>query len=147
MRRWLGWAACGFVGIAAVLGGILLVQPKPGLAADPAEPASVPVTTATAQIQDVPVMLGGLGTVQPLNVVEIKAQVNGTLIALPVTEGQEVHKDQILAEIDPRPYKAALDQAVAQRDEDAALLHSAQLDLKRFQDQGYRRGRPGQRGD
>jgi multidrug efflux system membrane fusion protein len=66
-------------------------------------------------------------------VVEIKAQVNGTLIALPAREGQEVHKDDIVAEIDPRPYKAALDQAIAQRNEDAAMLRSAQLDLQRFQ--------------
>jgi len=59
--------------------------------------------------------------------------VNGTLIALPVREGQEVHKGDIVAEIDPAPYKAALDQATAQRAEDAAMLVSAQLDLQRFQ--------------
>jgi multidrug efflux system membrane fusion protein len=108
-----------------------------GLAAahadDPAPIPQVPVTTAAAQIQDVPVFLEGLGTVQALNVVEIKAQVNGTLIALPAPEGQEVHKGDIVAEIDTRPYKAALDQAIAQRAEDDAQLHSAQLDLQRYQ--------------
>jgi multidrug efflux system membrane fusion protein len=109
------------------------LTPVPADAADAAPPPSVPVTTAVAKVEDVPVFLDGLGTVQPLNVVQIKAQVNGTLIALPVGEGQEVRKDDIVAEIDPRPYKAALDQAMAQRDEDAALLKSAQLDLKRFQ--------------
>jgi multidrug efflux system membrane fusion protein len=93
----------------------------------------VPVGTAPAQVQDVPIILSGLGTVQPLNVVQIKAQANGTLIALPVHEGQYVHQGDVLAEIDPRPYKAALDQAKAQRDEDTATLQSAQLDLKRFQ--------------
>jgi multidrug efflux system membrane fusion protein len=71
--------------------------------------------------------------VQALNTVYIKAQVNGTLIALPQREGQEVHQGDIVAEIDPRPFQAALDQATAQREEDAALLHSAQLDLTRFQ--------------
>ena len=76
-----------------------------------------------------PIYLNGLGTVQPPNVVEIKAQVTGTLIALPVKEGAEVHEGDIVAEIDPRPFKAALDQAMAQRDEDTALLKSAQLDL------------------
>ncbi len=125
--------AGGIIGLAALLGGFLLARPSPGHAADPGEPQSVPVTTATAQIQDVPVMLSGLGTVQPLNVVEVKAQVNGALIALPVRQGQEVHKDQIIAEIDPRPYKAVLDQALAQRDEDTALLQSADVDLKRYQ--------------
>ncbi len=68
-----------------------------------------------------------------MNVVEIKAQVTGTLIALPVKEGSEVREGDIMAEIDPRPYKAALDQAMAQRDEDAAQLKAAQLDLKRYQ--------------
>jgi multidrug efflux system membrane fusion protein len=111
--------------------GILLLAGGTAHAAD--APTAVPVTTAAAAIEDVPVYLSGLGTVQPLNVVEIKAQVNGTLIALPVREGAEVHRGDVVAEIDPRPYKAALDQAVAQRDEDTALLKSAQLDLKRYQ--------------
>ena len=52
-----------------------------------------------------PNCLSGLGTVQAFNVVEIKAQVNGTLIAMPVREGQEVHQGDIVAEIDPRPYQ------------------------------------------
>ena len=104
------------------------------------------MTTAVAKVQDVPVFLNGLGTVQPLNVVQIKAQVNGTLIALPVHEGQEVHKDDIVAEIDPRPYKAALDQAMAQRDEDTALLKSAQLDLQRYPKPGKEQFRAGAAG-
>jgi membrane fusion protein, multidrug efflux system len=97
-------------------------------------PAPIPVQTAPARVQDVPVLLSGLGTVQPLNVVQMKPQVSGILTALPVQEGQTVHAGDILAEIDPRPYKAALDQAMAQRDEDTAMLHSSQLDLKRYQD-------------
>jgi multidrug efflux system membrane fusion protein len=85
-----------------------------------------------AKVQDIPVELPGLGTVQAFNTVEIKAQVNGMLIAIPVTEGQEVNKGDVVAEIDPRPFQAALDQATAQRAEDAAQLQSAQLDLERF---------------
>ncbi len=103
-------------------------------AADQPPGQSVPVTTAQAQVQNVPDYLNGLGTVQALNVVQIKAQVNGTLIALPVAQGHEVHKGDIVAEIDPRPYKAALDQAMAQRDEDTAVLQSATLDLNRYAD-------------
>jgi multidrug efflux system membrane fusion protein len=117
----------GIIGWRAIVPGL-------AVAADTAPTPSVPVTTAAARIQDMPIYLNGLGTVQPLNVVEIKAQVTGTLVALPVKEGAEVHQGDILAEIDPRPYKAALDQAVAQRAEDVALLKSAQLDLKRYQD-------------
>ena len=109
------------------------VAPGSADAADPRTPSAVPVTTAASRIQDMPIYLNGLGTVQAPNVVEIKAQVTGTLIALPVKEGAEVHQGDIVAEIDPRPYKAALDQALAQRDEDVALLKSAQLDLKRYQ--------------
>jgi membrane fusion protein, multidrug efflux system len=116
-------------------------------AADPAPMPSVPVVSAAAQIQDVPEFLNGLGTVQPLNVVQIKAQVNGTLIALPVPQGHEVHKDEIVAEIDPRPFKAVLDQAIAQRDEDAALLQSATLDLRRFVDLAKRSFAPIQQVD
>jgi membrane fusion protein, multidrug efflux system len=102
-------------------------------AADPAPPPEIPVTTAATLVQDVPVYLDGLGTVQAFNVDEIKAQVNGYLISLPAREGQEVHKGDIIAEIDPAPYKAALDQTVAQRAEDTALLQSTQLDLQRYQ--------------
>src|SRR5580698_4055889 len=131
-RRRLG--IIGLVVIAGVAGGWrIMYDPGAAHAADPVPTPLVPVTTATTQIQDVPVYLDGLGTVQAFNVVQIKAQVNGTLIALPVREGQEVHKGDIVAEIDPAPYKAALDQATAQRAEDAAMLVSAQLDLQRFQ--------------
>ena len=117
----------------------------PAAAADPSP--AVPVTTAGARVQDVPEFLDGLGTAQALNVVQVKAQVNGTLIALPVQQGHEVHKGEIVAEIDPRPYKAALDQAMAQRDEDTALLQSATLDLRRYADLAKRSFAPVQQVD
>jgi multidrug efflux system membrane fusion protein len=127
----------GILVVAATIGGFagwrFIDDPGEAHAQNPPPVEQVPVTTAAAHVQDMPVFLTGLGTVQALNVVEIKAQANGTLIALPAREGQEVHQGDIVAEIDPRPYKAALDQAVAQRDEDSALLRSAQLDLARFQ--------------
>jgi len=113
--------------------GWRLIGPGVATAADPAPLPAVPVTTAAAQIQDVPEYLDGLGTVQALNVVQITSQVTGKLIALPVGQGQEVHKGDIVAAIDPRPFKAVLDQATAQREEDAALLQSATLDLQRFE--------------
>jgi multidrug efflux system membrane fusion protein len=94
---------------------------------------AVPITAVAAKVEDVPVELRGLGTVQAFNTVEIKAQVTGTLVAIPVQEGQEVHQGDIVAQIDPRPYQAALDQVTAQRAEDAAQLQSAQLDLQRYQ--------------
>ena len=145
-RRRLG--IIGLVVIAGVAGGWrVMYDPGAAHAADPVPTPLVPVATATTQIQDVPVYLDGLGTVQAFNVVQIKAQVNGTLIALPVREGQEVHKGDIVAVIDPTPYKAALDQAVAQRAEDTALMQSAQLDLKRYQDLAQREFAPVQQVD
>jgi membrane fusion protein, multidrug efflux system len=72
--------------------------------------------------------------VQAFNTVVIKAQVNGTIVSIPVHEGQEVQKDAVVAQIDPRPYRAVLDQATAQRVEDVAQLQSAELDLRRYQD-------------
>ena len=131
--RWRVVSSLG--GIAAVAAAVFAWR-----AAEPAAeaqtsnaPPSVPVTAAKARREDVPVYLPGIGTVQAFNVVEIKAQVDGNLVALPAKEGQEVHKGDIVAEIDPRPYQAALDKAAAQRQQDAALLESAQLDLKRYQ--------------
>ncbi|HTJ88910.1 MAG TPA: efflux RND transporter periplasmic adaptor subunit [Acidocella sp.] len=100
--------------------------------AAPQAVAPVPVTVAAATEQDVPVYLAGIGTVQAFNTVQIRAQVNGTLLALPVLEGQEVQKGDVVAEIDPAPYKAALDQALAQRAKDVALLQNAQLNLRRY---------------
>jgi len=116
-------------------------------AAGSEQPPRVPVTTTMTKVREVPVYLDGLGTVQAYNVDEIRAQVNGILIALPVREGQEVHKGDVIAEIDPTPYKAALDQAVAQRAEDTAQLQSARLDLLRFQSLARRSFAPVQQVD
>jgi multidrug efflux system membrane fusion protein len=122
------------VAVLCVSGGWYLThRPEAARADEPAQPPQVPVTTQAAKVQDVPVFLDGLGTVQALNTIQIKAQVNGTLVAIPAREGEEVHKGDIIAEIDPRPYKAALDQAIAQKAEDVAQEQAAQLDLKRYQ--------------
>jgi multidrug efflux system membrane fusion protein len=117
-------------------------------AAKPApQPPAIPVTATRATVQDVPVYQRGIGTVQAFNTVEIRAQVNGTLIAVPVQEGQEVKQGEVIAEIDPRPFKAALDQATAQRVEDTAQLQSAQLDLQRYQQLASRQFAPVQQVD
>jgi membrane fusion protein, multidrug efflux system len=95
------------------------------LSAQAAAPApAVPITATPAKVQDVPVYLRGLGTVLAFNTVEIKAQVNAMLTDIHVHEGQEVRQGDIVAQIDPRPYQAALDQATAQRAEDAAQLQT-----------------------
>jgi multidrug efflux system membrane fusion protein len=101
-------------------------------ASAPAAPAAVPIKAAAATARDVPVLLRGIATVQAFDVVQIKSQVTGNLVAIPVREGQEVKAGTIVAQIDPRPFKAALDQAMAQREGDAASLRSQQDDLKRY---------------
>ncbi len=103
-------------------------------AADKPPPASppVPVTAAQAKQAQVPVYLRGIGTVQPLNAVEIRPQVGGVLLDVPVKEGDEVKKGQVLGVIDPRPFKAALDKAQAQLTQDQAQLANAELDQQRY---------------
>jgi multidrug efflux system membrane fusion protein len=95
---------------------------------------AVPVDTATATRQDVPITLTGLGTVQALNTVTVTARVDGQIEKIAFTEGQDVKAGDLLAQIDPRPFQAALDQATAKKAQDIATLQNAELDLKRFQD-------------
>lgn len=95
-------------------------------------PPAVPVTTTKATRQDVPVWLTGLGMVQALNTVLVRARVDGTLQKFAVTEGQMVTRGTLLAVIDPRPYQAVLDQALAKKAEDEAQLVNAKLDLQRY---------------
>ncbi len=93
----------------------------------------VPVLAATPRIQDVPVYLDGVGTVRALNTVTVRAQVDGKLIAVNFTEGQDVRKGDVLGEIDPAIYQAQYDQAVAKKAQDEAQLANMRLDLTRYQ--------------
>jgi multidrug efflux system membrane fusion protein len=93
---------------------------------------AVPVTTTTAVRRDVPVWLRGLGTVQAYYAVQLRPRVDGTLTQVPVKEGQDVKKGDLLAVIDPRPYQAALDGALAKKQQDQAQLANAQADLARY---------------
>jgi multidrug efflux system membrane fusion protein len=95
--------------------------------------ATVPVLAAIPRIQDVPVYLDGVGTVRALNTVTVRSQVDGKLIAVNFTEGEDVKKGDVLAEIDPVIYQAQYDQAVAKKAQDEALLANQRLDLIRYQ--------------
>ena len=98
----------------------------------PRAAAAVPVSVANAERQDVPVWLRGIGTVQALNTVTVRARVDGTLMQVPVAEGQVVKQGTLLAVIDPRPYQASLDQANAKKAQDEVMLANAKLDLQRY---------------
>ena len=92
----------------------------------------VAVETAAASRADVPVYLEGLGTVQAFNTVTISSRVDGALQKVGFVEGQQVKKGDLLAQIDPRPYQAAFDQAKATKAKDSALLANAKRDLDRY---------------
>lgn len=97
-----------------------------------AAPPSVPVVVTEAAQQDVPIYYDALGTVQALNTVAIRAQVNGQIVSVDFRQGQDVRKGDVLAKIDPAPFQAALDQAIAKKSEDEAQLIDVEKDLARF---------------
>ena len=115
-------------------GGALFVIRHPGAQPVQSQKATsaVPVSTVKVERQDVPLWLSGIGTVQALNSVTVRARVDGTLMQVPVTEGQIVKQGTLLAVIDPRPYQAVLDQATAKKSQDEAMLGNAKLDLDRY---------------
>jgi len=93
---------------------------------------AVPVTIAPVVKADFPVYLGGLGTVQGFNTVLVRTRVDGQIDKIAFKEGQLVNQGDLLVQIDPRPFQAALDQAKAKKAQDAANLANANLDLQRF---------------
>jgi len=92
----------------------------------------MPVGTAKAEKGEMPIVLSGLGTVTPLATVTVKTQINGQLVDVAFKEGQLVDKGDLLAQIDPRPYQVALEQAEGQLAKDQALLKNAEIDLTRY---------------
>ena len=93
---------------------------------------AIAVETAMAGRSDVPVYLEGLGTVQAFYTVTVTARVDGELQKVGFVEGQTVKRGDLIGQIDPRPFRAALDQSIATHDKDVAQLASAQADLDRY---------------
>ena len=98
-----------------------------------ADGGPVPVLVAAAKTADVPIYLDAVGTVKALNTVTVSPQVDGKLISVGFKEGQDVKKGDVLARIDPTLYQAQLDQAVAKKAQDEALLGNAKNDLARYE--------------
>jgi multidrug efflux system membrane fusion protein len=130
-RRW-ALAVVAAALAAAIIGVIVEVPSTAQQAPPPGSPPAIPVSAARVIKQDVPIYLKGLGSVQAFNAVLVRARVDGTLMQFPVTEGQEVKQGDLIAVIDPRPYQAALDAAMAKKDQDEAQLANARLDLQRY---------------
>src|SRR3954452_24941496 len=94
--------------------------------------AAVPVTVAPVEKTDFPVYLNGLGAVQGFNTVAVRTRVDGQIDKIAFNEGQSIKQGDLIAEIDPRPYQAVLDQAKAKKAQDEANLANANLDLQRY---------------
>ena len=97
----------------------------------PPVPPAIPVQAAAVGHADVPIEETGLGNVQAFNTVTIKVRVDGELQKVAFTEGQTVKPGDLLAQIDPRPFQAALDQALAKQAQDQAQLDNARVNLQR----------------
>jgi membrane fusion protein, multidrug efflux system len=122
------------VTVAILAGGgafALNVRPRP--TPQRAAPAVVPVVAAAVAQHDMPIYLTGVGTVIAYNTVAMRAQVQGQIVSINFTEGQTVHTGDLLAQIDPRPYQAQIDQMTATRDRDKAQLTNAIANLNRYQ--------------
>jgi membrane fusion protein, multidrug efflux system len=130
-RLWRSLLAAALVCIVAI--GLWLLRMELFKAAPSAPALPIPVVAAIAQTGEVPVYLSGLGAVQAYNTVSIHVRVNGTLDKVVFTEGQDVKAGEVLAQIDPSPFRAQRDEVVAVKARDEALLANAKLDLLRYQ--------------
>jgi multidrug efflux system membrane fusion protein len=121
----------------AIAGGVYWLRFRPVLAPKgPAAPIAVPVTAEAVKSQDVPTQLTAIGSIQAANTVVVRSRVDGELQKVAFTEGQIVKQGDLLAQIDPRPFQAALDQAVAKKTQDEAQRANAQRDLVRYNQLG-----------
>ncbi|HWZ40842.1 MAG TPA: efflux RND transporter periplasmic adaptor subunit [Bradyrhizobium sp.] len=132
----------GAVALAAVVaGGSFWYFERRSQAAEPVPPpAAVPVVATTVSSKDVPIYLRGIGTVIAYNTDVVRSQIQGQLTQITFTEGQTVKAGDLLAQIDPRPYQAEIEQQTANRDRDNAQLMNAQANLSRYTqlgDKGY----------
>ena len=124
------------VAVVLAAGAWYYFRPTPAAtreaSADPGAARPVPVVAAAATSGDIDVIVNGLGTVTPLRTVTVRSRVDGELMRVLFEEGQVVKPGQLLAEIDPRPFRVQLAQAEGQLARDQALLENAKLDLERY---------------
>jgi multidrug efflux system membrane fusion protein len=132
MRKRLLILAVAVIGAAGIGMGAVRLQEAAKPVEPPPAPPAVPVIAGTVLSHDVPMYLRGVGTVVAYNNVVVRSQITGQLVRIAFTQGQTVHKGDLLAEIDARPYRAQLDQATANRDRDQALVINAKANLDRY---------------
>src|ERR1700684_887923 len=120
--------------VALAAGGLLYfthIYPLEKVEAKPTVPM-VPIVAGTVTQHDVPIYLSGVGTVIAYNTDIVRAQIQGQIISINFTEGQTVHAGDLLAQIDPRPYQALIDQYTGNLERDQAQLKNAQANLTRY---------------
>jgi multidrug efflux system membrane fusion protein len=123
------------VGAMVILaGGLFAFKHESASRASAATPASppVPIVAGVVAQQDVPIYLTGVGTVIAYNTAIIHSQIQGQIASINFTEGQTVHAGDLLAQIDPRPYRAQIEQLTANRDRDQAQLANSLANLNRY---------------
>jgi multidrug efflux system membrane fusion protein len=119
----------------AVVGGAITFRhgwPSKNAAEAEAAPPAAPIIAGMVAQHDVPIYLNGVGTVIAFNTDVVRAQIQGQIISINFKEGQQVHAGDLLAQIDPRPYQAQIEQFTANRDRDKAQLGNAQANLNRY---------------
>ncbi|WP_439550491.1 efflux RND transporter periplasmic adaptor subunit [Falsiroseomonas sp.] len=145
-RRW-PWLLAGLVAIGggafyAWQAGLPPFAPAVQAPPPPGQPGvrraggpapAIPVTAAAATVEDLPILLDALGTVQAYNTITVVPQVSGRITEIAFREGQEVKAGDVLLRIDPRSLQASLDQAIATKAQREAQLANARLDLTRYQ--------------
>lgn len=130
-RHWFAWLALALVvGLASAF---VWRRSESRQTAAPGPPPPVPVVVARAEHGDIGDYVTGLGTVTPINTVEVRTRVDGQLMTVAYREGETVRRGAPLVEIDPRPFQVQLQQAEAQLLKDQAALQNARIDLERYE--------------
>ncbi|MFO1506882.1 MAG: efflux RND transporter periplasmic adaptor subunit [Lysobacterales bacterium] len=133
MARWkLALSLVGVVLLAVIVWRVFADRGERGGSHD--NEAPVPVTVVPVVRENVPIYLTATGTVQALNTVTVNAQVTGQLKSIVFTEGEEVKQGDVIAEIDPRTFQAALEQAQGKQRQDQAQLVASRSTLKRYEE-------------
>ena len=123
------------IAVAVLLAGVIgwRLTHRAGSASQTSNDEPIPVTVVAVVRENVPMYLTALGTVQALNTVTVVPQVSGQLVSINFREGHELKQGDLIAQIDPRTFQAALEQAIGKQQQDAALLSAAQYTLHSYE--------------